>query len=362
MTLLYTEGFDWTDPSLTMQALEDTYARKHKGQQQVEFLIGVDSSIVTGRGGRGGAWDSGGNSGNRLNAPVMRDGAVESEYIMGYAVKTPATLQNNVKFLSVDLGSQIQLAVRVNSDGSITARRGDSVTLGTSPTGLFTTSTWYHFEFKIVLDNSVGSIEFRINGVTVWELTGVDTRFDDEGTWDGFRMFQIGDNTVYDDIYICDGVGTTNNDFLGDVVVETLFPVSDGDLTDWTTSTGNDHTALIDDAPFTAVIDEADYVQSNGANALELFNYDALSAEAQGQRIYGVQVGSFARLTDFVARDMKNVTRIKDINDEVSILDKVREDIPHFQGVMFEDEPANGVPWKFRDVNKAQFGVSSGPN
>lgn len=361
MTLLYAEGFDWTDPSLIAQDLETTYARKQKGPTQVEFLIGTDSSIVTGRGGRGGAWDSGSSGSNRLNAPIVRDGSVDSPYIMGYAVKTPATLSNNALFLTIDLGGQTQLGIRVNSNGSITALRKNTTALGTSPTGLFTTSTWYHFEFKVTIA-TVGSVEFRINGVTVWTLSSVDTQDRNEGTWDGFRMFQMGNFTVYDDIYICDGAGTTNNDFLGDVVVETLFPASDGSFTDWTPSAGGPHVALIDDAPFTAVIDEADYVQSNADNALELFNYDALSAGAQGQRIYGVQVGSFARLTDFIARDMKNVTRLKDINDEVSVNDKVREDIPHFQLVLFENEPANGVPWKFRDVNKAQFGVSSGPN
>lgn len=361
MTLLYAEGFDWTNPSLVAQDLETTYARKHKGPEQVEFLVSTDSSIVTGRGGRGGAWDSGSSGSNRLNAPPMRDNTVESPYIMGYAIKTPATLSDNVKFLSIDVGGQKQLAFRVNNDGSIVARRNDTTTLGTSPTGLFTTSTWYHFEFKVTIATA-GSIEFRINGVTVWTLSSVDTQEVDEGTWDGFRMFQMGNSTVYDDIYVCDGTGTINNDFLGDVVIETLFPASDGDFTSWTPSAGGPHVALIDDAPFTAVIDEANYVQSNTNNALELFNYDALSAEARGQRIYGVQVGSFARLIDFLARDMNNVTRIKDINDEVSVIDKVREDIPHFQFVLFENEPANGVPWNFRDVNKAQFGVSSGPN
>lgn len=361
MSLLYAEGFDWTDPSLVAQALETTYARKHKGPEQVEFLVGTDSSIVTGRGGRGGAWDSGGSGSNRLNAPIMRDGSVASPCIMGFALKTPATLSNNALFMSIDLGAREQLGFRVNSDGSITARRNDATVLGTSPTGLISTSTWYHWEFKCTIASS-GTIEWKINGVTVWTLSSVDTQESTEGTWDGFRMYQLGNSTVYDDIYVCDGTGTINNDFLGDIVVETLFPVSDGDFTSWTPSVGGPHVALIDDAPFTAVIDEADYVQSNGANALELFNYDALSAEAQGTRIYGVQVGSFARLTDFVPRDMKNVTRIKDINDEVSVNDRVRESDPHFQLVLFENEPANGVPWKLRDVNKAQFGVSSGPN
>ena len=361
MALLYTEGFDWTDPSLIAQDLETTYARKQKGPEQVEFLIGTDSSIVTGRGGRGGAWDSGGSASNRLNAPIVRDGAIASPCIMGFALKSPATLGSNTTFLSIDLGAREQLAFRIQSNGSITARRNDATVIGTSPTGLVTTSTWEYWEFKCTIATS-GTVEWKINGVTVWTLSGVDTQESTEGTWDGFRMFQLGNNTVYDDIYVCDGTGTINNDFLGDVVVETLFPVSDGSFTAWTPSAGGPHVDLIDDAPFTAVIDEADYVESNGANVLELFNYDALSAEAQGQRIYGVQVGSFARLTDFVPRDMKNVTRIKDINDEVSVVDKEREDIPHFQLVLFENEPANGVPWKFRDVNKAQFGVSSGPN
>lgn len=363
MTLLYTEGFDWIDPSLTGADLETTYSRRGRGPFGIDFTSGsTDASIVVGRGGRGGAWSSGNATGHRINCPILRDNTVSGEFIIGFAVKTPSTLLNNFAFLSIDVGGQDQLAIRVNNDGSMSAYRDNIFVLGTSSTGLFTTDSWYYWEFKCVIDNTVGSVEWRIDGKTVWELTSVNTQALVNFTWDAFRLFHVGNSTLYDDLYINDSIGTINNDFLGDVIVETLFPASDGTITNWTPSAGGAHADLIDDAPFTAVISESDYVDSNANNSLELFKYTSLTVGAENKTIYGVQIGTFARLKEIAARDMRNVARIKNLDSEVSVPDKVREDISSFQFNVFENEPANGVAWKFRDINNAQFGVNSGPN
>lgn len=363
MALLFTEGFDWTDSSLTGADLVTTYSRKERGFIPINFTGGgTDASIIIGRGGRGGAWDSGNTATHRLVAPPVRDITASGEFIIGFAIKTPSTLANNSAFLWIDTGTSNQLTIRVNSNGSLSAYRGNIFVLGTSSTGLFNTDSWYYWEFKITIDDSTGSVEWKSNGKTLWELTTVDTKNIAGENWGGFRLNQIGNSTVYDDLYLCDDTGSDNNDFLGDVIVETLFPSSDGALTNWTTSSGIVHSDLIDDAPFMAVIGESDYVQSAANDSLELFRYTSLADAAKDKRIYGVQVGAFARLTEFSARDMRNVIRIKDTNSEVVVSDKVREDVPSFQFSMFENEPANGVPWKFRDINNAQFGVNSGPN
>lgn len=363
MSLLFTEGFDWTDSALTGADLDTTYSRKERGFLPINFTTGVtDASIITGRGGRGGAWDSGNTANHRLVAPPIRDVTSSGEFIIGFAIKTPSTLANNSPFLWIDSGTGVQLTIRVNSNGSLSAYRGNIFVLGTSSTSLFTTDSWYYWEFKITIDDSTGSVEWRSNSETLWELTTVDTKHIANENWGGFRLNQIGNSTIYDDLYLCDSIGTINNDFLGDVIVETLFPASDGILTNWTPSAGGSHADLIDDAPFTAIISESDYVDSNANNSLELFKYTTLSAEAENKRIYGVQVGAFARLKAFSARAMLNVARIKAINSEITVSDKVREDVPSFQFSVFENEPANGVPWKFRDINNAQFGVNSGPN
>jgi hypothetical protein len=127
------------------------------------------------------------------------------------------------------------------------------------------TGTWYYLEAKAVLHGSLGSIEVRLNGVAVPNLTlsGINTisTVNEYANIVGFASGSQGGSygTHIDDAYCCDllGSGPMNN-FLGDVHVETL--ALNGDVTKaWTPSTGTTNYTVLDDIPMLA----SDWVSSS---------------------------------------------------------------------------------------------------
>ena len=85
------------------------------------------------------------------------------------------------------------------------------------------------------------------------------------------------------DFYICDGTGDKNNNFLGDCKVECLFPVTDGQHTEFTPSTGTTHYTLLNEA----VPDSATLVSSNVVGQRDTYYYQSL--ENATVQILGVQ-------------------------------------------------------------------------
>jgi hypothetical protein len=90
--------------------------------------------------------------------------------------------------------------------------------------------------------------------------------------------------TYFDDWYICDATGATNNDFLGECRVETLTPNSDASG-NWTANSGGDLYAMVD-----GEIDEVDYVHETVSGNQALFGSNCLSANASAGSVRGVMV------------------------------------------------------------------------
>ena len=97
---------------------------------------------------------------------------------------------------------------------------------------MFALNQWHYFEVKVVCHDTAGYYQVRIDGVTVLSGTNVDTRAGADTRFVRFRMDEY--YQYMDDIYICDTDGTANNDFLGQILVEAIFPNADGDNSDWT--------------------------------------------------------------------------------------------------------------------------------
>jgi hypothetical protein len=116
-------------------------------------------------------------------------------------------------------------------------------------------------EVKVVVSDTVGSVEVRFDGVVVLNLTSLNlgtTGISACNVYPTTTGTNYGRGLNWDDFYLCDDTGTTNNDFLGDVRVDAYLPTSDGIHQDFDYSSGTDAYALLDEKP-PAV---ADYVSS----------------------------------------------------------------------------------------------------
>jgi len=357
MSLLMMEGFDWLDTSLSAVNLETLLDGKYSNSN---MTTGGNNTIVTGR-GTGNALTWAGSAASQFIRDIARQ-AIDGNatFILGMAVKTPPIFDSGETFLSIRAGSTEQVTFEITGSGVIQAFRGTSSLLG-SATALVT-NTWYYLEFKVLIDNSVGTVDIRANESSILSLSGIDTRQSlTADTWDHFLMrgSAFGDDAVTDDIYLCNGAGATNNDFLGDVRVEVIVPTGDGDDEDWTTSSGTSSFALVDELPLTTVPADTDYVESSTTAQLDLFTYGNLVELAGATTIHGVQVNSIAKVTGEQFVGLLNKTKTSTTEGTSSELQVGSDDYRTWSSV-FETDPTTSVAWTESGINGAQFGIEIG--
>lgn len=170
-------------------------------------------------------------------------------------------------------------AVGVSSDGFLTVTDAHATFTGTHA---LKSGTWYYVELK--LDSGVA--EVHLNG-TIVDILGAAGDFSHDWylvTIETGGVFSP--PVLFDDFYLLDLTGPTNNDFLGDIVVETLYPVSDGTYRDWTPDTGTDHYPRVNEIH----IDElASYVETAGAGDKDTYNVGD-PALPDDTTVFGVQL------------------------------------------------------------------------
>lgn len=255
-----------------------------------------------------------------------------------------------------DAGSD-QCGLRVNTDGTLQVVRGTSTALNASGTSSLSLSlnTWYYIEWKVTIADSISAstCKVNVNGVN-W--INVDSGQDLKATANAQanRVVFIPNSNIimniyFDDIYILDGTGSANNDLLGDMRVETLFPDGAGNSSQWTADSGTNYTRVNEANP-----DTSSYVQTSGVNNIDLYTFGNLSSTPTS--IAGIMVNNFAEKTDAGARQFANVIRLGGTNyvnsnnhnpTAMSYLD-------HTQ--IYEQDPSTSAAWGTTNINAMEVG------
>src|SRR5262249_45834379 len=168
-------------------------------------------------------------------------------YIIGFGLFVPAFVTSDTVLVSFMENAIKHVDIVLQLDGRIKARRGGTVTLGTS-TAFLTAGAYNHIQIKVTISDTVGVVAIKVNdSLTGWlNLSSQDTQ--NAGTSNitniiigGDLTFGIGTQMPFriDDIVILDTTGAVNNDFLGDCRVEAIFPNGAGNYAQWTPSTGS---------------------------------------------------------------------------------------------------------------------------
>jgi len=341
MTLLFTESFDWTT----------TVAQLLRKWTSTSFSTTNSSTI-----GAYGATD------NALR--VLRDaGSFDYMNWLKGLGSSPSTLITGTRFKQDNIavtsgveyldGSTIHVGWYSNTNGSISVRRGGAggTILGTTVTGLLSSTVWSYIEFKATIHDTTGVVVLKVNGVEVLNLTNQDTRNGANAQVTSLQIYNIVANTVgtyWDDIYICDTNGAVNNDFLGDVAVKRLLPSGAGNSTDFTPSAGSNY-ACVDEA---AVNDDTDYVQSTTVGHKDLYAFGDLPTGTWV--IKGVAVNLQAKKPDAGSRTARALTRTGATDYEGGDL-SVGIAYANLQ-TFFETNPNTGVAWTHSEVDGAEFG------
>lgn len=278
----------------------------------------------------------------------------QATWIVGCAFRATALDGSNdraiVTFL--DAGTN-QCDIRIRPDGTLRATRNGTA-LATSSNAL-STGTAYYFECKVVINDTTGSIEVRVNGSsTGWiNITSQDTKNTANATANGIRLSGTsGNNTDYDDLYICDSNGSVNNDFLGDIRVDCYLPDGNGNSSQLAGSDGNstDNYQLVDESSQNG---DTDYVQSSTVNQKDTYTFADMTHTPAS--IFGTQLNMIAKKDDSGTRSIASVCRSggTDYDGTTQALGTTYLDYMNIR----ETDPATSAAWTRTNLNNAEFGV-----
>jgi len=270
--------------------------------------------------------------------------------IIGVAVKFTSGDNSAGHFIQLNSGTAWGMNLYYDGAGLIFVRLA-ATELGTLAASIHV-NRWYWIEWKVFTNNTTGTSEVRIGGHTVSNLTGIDTQ--PAGSAYHSRVYLRGcDGTsgpVYDDLYVCDGSGADNNDFLGGCSVETIRPDGDSSVA-WAPLGAGSNYVEVDEVVYDA---NTSYVSSSTANQVDLYTTANLSGLAS--TIYGLHISTVARLNvggseTFITTVSSGGTRANTSNLTVS---STADD--HFNQIE-ELDPNTASAWTVSAVNSALSGI-----
>jgi hypothetical protein len=144
-------------------------------------------------------------------------------------------------------------------------RRGSSISTGgttllASSTNALATGSWNFVEVKLTIADSGGVFEVRVNE-SVWVTFTGDTKQSSSQTTANRILFSSRSTDCgFDDLYICDGTGSVNNTYLGDVRIDTVRPTGAGNYTEFGHQGSSNNWDNVDD---TTIDSDSSYNYSN---------------------------------------------------------------------------------------------------
>lgn len=166
-----------------------------------------------------------------------------------------------------DAGNTMRIGIYVTPTGAIQAYKdvdpligpsGSGTLLGETSGPVLTAQSWRHVETKVLISATVGTVQVRVEGVVVLNLSSQNT-----GT-NNIAQVAIGnrqgalavDCPLYmKDVTFWNGSGSENNDFLGPCGVYRL-PMNADVSSGWSRTSGSTDYGLVDEAP----PNDADYI------------------------------------------------------------------------------------------------------
>lgn len=278
-----------------------------------------------------GFWYGGGSDGGSDATPTRHTAFLTMERASGLA--------SGIHFgLEIGLGGAIFV---LDQGGSIVGRAERVI----QP------QTWHRLEVKATLQNS-GSVVVKIDGVQVLNVTGQD--FLASSLSGAYLLFRGIDGRLrFHDTVIADGSGSTFNDFIGAVRLESNVPDGDGSTLQWTPSAGSNF-QCIDDA-LRAVPADTDYISETTTNDINLATHPDFS---------------LPNVDDILFAHLAVTSRATASSEQIALVAKsssasaVTGDLPipnsssyRWCCGFFEQDPNTSAPWTKTNLNAAEFGV-----
>lgn len=358
MTVQWTEGFEITRHQDLLDADYSSYIRS------------VGPTFLSGR-LQGFALD-GATTTQTFVTPNLEP---DSLWVAGIAaqINAPDTGSGTLLLQFLDSGSaQTTLYVVASGDDyTLELWRGDNATgtlLDTSSLQTGSDGGYNYWELKILIHNTTGTYELRKNGAIVFSAGTADTQATGNASANQAAFGCERDNTAsignpafdIDDIYILNGLGSKNKDFLGDQVVLGAMPNASGDSTDFASESsgspsGTANWDQVNDLATSVPDDDSGYVVSSTVGDKDLYNFENL-AFATGD-INGIRVVNRIRLEAGGSRNIQ--TKFKDpVNGESSVGDAYEVNAATWQNksTLIDEHPVTLTNFTVANIDDGQWG------
>ena len=275
---------------------------------------------------------------------------------VGCAFKFPTTNSNENTLISINgFGDPIAWVTLDSSERLLIKRKPSSTASIRYTSEILTPYTWYYLELKTRLSTTEGFIQCKLNEQILFEEYNVDTySYVAYGSQISSVHFKNGTycQMWMDDIYILDTTGSKNNDFLGDIRVDSIHPNGAGNYTDLTPSAGNNY-ECVDETN----MDDTDYVEGANAGEIDSYTYGSVPTDIDDAAIFGIQLRNQAiRTAESDNIKMKGLLRTGSTDYKESTAQSLA-DIVKSKVVIWEDDPSDSNSWTQAKINACEFGV-----
>ena len=361
MSLLFMDGFDSYPNEITTNIWSSPYSKWSNGFESLRGKI---------YGAQNGRFND--SKSLLINSGSYSDGAAyiyknlninANTLIVGMAFKTDWTLDSgrSVRIFGLADVTSVQMGVNLTYENKIFITRGGAInsfgtTIASTNVPLLI-NTWNYIEFKVTFDSINGSYQLKLNGknlllnngpvATVTTSNNYANRLLLSGVSSyGGLVDYSAPNFFFDDLYVCDDQGSTNNSFLGECRIQTSLPSADHSV-DFTPSSGSNFEAVNE-----LVANTSDYVTSNTPGDIDLYDVDDLNVIPD--TVYAIQTNVVAKKDNVATRTIKpvilsNVTTVE--GSEYSLLTEYTS-----TSMILEQDPDVNDSWTEESINALKIG------
>jgi hypothetical protein len=340
---------------MTLRLIEDFF----EVGANPENVAGGNWSINGGRvGGSGAMTSSGSGTWAALTGQGWASGI--ADFYCGFALRA-GTNMNGVNIVTAysDLNTTPHLTLSMDSSNRLTIWRGlassGGTLLATSATPFSVLGQWRSINLYFKIDDATGRAVVKVDGNTQIDYSGDTRNGGSAGTIDGFRasLNSSASNGIAD-LVICDGLGTVNNTYPGDIACIRRLPNGNGTYSQFTGSDGNsvDNYALVDEAPS----NDTDYTYATASGQKDSYAVEDLPPATLS--VMGVRAVAKTAKSGAGAAGMSVMIR-ENGTDTYSSSVPLSTSFSWQGDVVREVKPSNSSAWTISDVNAMEIGVRS---
>ncbi len=297
-----------------------------------------------------------GNSSVVMTTPAF---TANDTWIVGFAYYYIKTTNIEEPVFQLIDGSTVQSSVNLQPNGELQARKSSGGTsLGFTTGARIRAGVWNYIEIKIKVHASTGTVDIKVNGVSVMSVTGKNT--DQAASSQATKVALCGatstNQSTFDDFYVCDKGGSDNNTFLGPQKVTTIFATGDHGTNQWTPNSGSNHYDRVNENPHDT---NTSYVSDAATLPGDIEEWDYADTGSEITAIKGIMVNTvfendLVTLHHLINHVKSNGTTSDDAGNSGQNGTYITS------SYLLEDDPHTAALWTKTNLDAALFGVKAG--